>query len=184
MACLFAPGATALAQTSASHDAPLACRSLQASDLAGLDYDISQPNGNALKLTPAQSGAPSAVQVQMCFFYTGSARLLSVNVIVERYADANGVREWLDENNRRAMEKSARIEQIGDVTCEHGETLDRIDGTVRKLRYLACDQLIGAQRIGIGFERSGDDIALPTPARAAQIVERLVARIGKPSVAL
>ena len=166
------------AQVGASSDAPHACALLHADDLAGSGFELGAPNGNMLRLTPAQSGAPSAMTVELCFHYTGAARRRSVNVSLETYDSADGVAAWLEARNRQAEADSAQVTQHDGSTCERGSYTQQTPNGERVLHYLACDRLDGRQRIGLGFESADGADTLPTSADAAQLLAALAKRTG------
>jgi hypothetical protein len=163
-----------------------ACDLLDAAQLASAGFTLSgRPRGNTFEVTTEQSGAPSEIHADICFFYDGiEGGRRSVNVTVETFARMDGVAQWLAGKNQKTTSDGAALSQHGAITCESGlydyvsaNTDNRNDK--QQQRYLACDTLHAAHHIIVGFDVPADDAKLPSTAQVTSLLERVIARLTK-----
>ena len=179
LAALMALGAvTAYASpTVDAARAPVACAALHADDLAGSGYAPVSPQGTSLRMRADQIGAPSDLHTELCFHYQDTGRRRVVHVTIETFDKIDGLAQWLEDKNRQAAGDGARIAKIGEATCERGDYVQKDGGAERIQHYLTCDQLVGRQRIGIGFEAPDRADGLPSDEATLRALAAVIARL-------
>lgn len=161
-----------------------ACRLLSAADLKQVGFEMAgRPRGNTFDVTTEQSGAPSELHADVCFFYSGvEGSRVSANVTVETFVEINGVAEWIATKNSKLSSEDAELVPLGDTTCEKGRYVfsnanneDR--GAKQEQRYVSCDRLHANKHVIIGFETPVDSGAIPDPKTVSRLLDEVVKRL-------
>ena len=164
-----------------------ACQLLDAKDLAEVGFTLTgKPRGNSFHVKTEQSGAPSEIQADICFFYEAiEGGRISANVTVERFADMKGVPEWLDTKNGKAS-PGATLSRIDSAVCEQGSyefaNPSKDDqGQQREQRYVACDALAPVGHVIVQFELPADGREPPEPKVVKATLDKVISRLPAPA---
>lgn len=164
-----------------------ACQLLDSKDFTEVGFTLTgKPRGNSLNVSTEQSGAPSEIQADICFFYEGiEGGRISANVTVERFATMKGVPEWLETKNGKAG-PGATLDRIDAAICEQGSyefanptSDDR--GNQREQRYVACDTLAPIGHVIVQFEMPADGRQPPSPKVVKALLDKVVSRLPAPA---
>lgn len=184
-ACLGA--FTALTLPLAVHAADInqtACPLLTAKDMASVGFEMTgRPRGNTFNVTPEQSGAPSDISAEICFYYSGiEGGRHSISVTVETFTNTKGIAEWLAGKNAKTSSEGATLTRVGESTCESGRyQFASANGNDRgdkyEQRYMSCDHFDGHRHVIVGVDIPATEGKLPEATDVNRLLGAVVNRL-------
>ncbi len=161
------------------------CRLLTPADIGKIGYDINNsPRDNEMSMPVEMSGAPAAIQTDLCFYYADFENSRkSVSLAVDHFEKMEGIVAWLKTKNDEAKTPTTVVTELGDTTCEEGDYPFTVSKTAPRTKemtqfYVACDRLVNDRRVSLSVEIPMDRSGLPSPAQTKSLLDLAIGRLG------
>ena len=161
------------------------CRLLTPADIVKIGYNINNsPRDNEMSMPVEMSGAPTAIQTDLCFYYADVENSRkSVSLAIDQFEKMDGIVAWLKMKNDQAKTPTTVVTELGDTTCEEGDYPFTVSKTAPRTKemtqfYVACDRLVNNRRVSLSIEIPTDRNGLPSPAQTKALLDLAVGRLG------
>lgn len=161
------------------------CRLLTPSDIGKIGYNINNsPRDNEMNMPVEMSGAPTAIQTDLCFYYADVENSRkSVSLAIDQFEKMDGIVAWLKMKNDQAKTATTVVTELGDTTCEEGDYPFTVSKTAPRTKemtqfYVACDRLVNDRRVSLSVEIPTDRSGLPSPLQTKALLDLAVSRLG------
>jgi hypothetical protein len=161
------------------------CPLITVSEIGKLGYDINNPPiDNEIGMPEETSGAPSAIQTDLCFYYADKPNSRkSVSLAIDQFEKMDGILEWLKMKNDQAKTPSTVVTELGDTTCEEGDYPFTVSKTAPRTKettqfYVACDRIINDRRVSLSIEMPMERAGLPSTTQTKALLDLAVGRLG------
>ncbi|MBL0075557.1 MAG: hypothetical protein IPP41_06310 [Rhodocyclaceae bacterium] len=161
------------------------CRLLTSADIGTIGYNINNsPRDNEVSMPVEMSGAPAAIQTELCFYYADVENSRkSVSLAIDHFEKMDGIVAWLKMKNDQAKTATTVVTELGDTTCEEGDYPFTVSKTAPRSKemtqfYVACDRLVNDRRVSLSVEIPTDRSGLPSPAQTKALLDLAIGRLG------
>lgn len=161
------------------------CPLLSVADIGKIGYNIiSAPRDNEIAMPVEMSGAPTAIQTDLCFYYADVENSRkSVSLAIDHFEKMDGIVAWLKMKNDQAKTPTTVVTELGDTTCEEGDYPFTVSKTAPRSKemtqfYVACDRLVNDRRVSLSIEMPTDRAGLPSPTQTKALLDIAIGRLG------
>ena len=161
------------------------CPLLSVADIGKIGYNINNtPRDNEIAMPVEMSGAPTAIQTDLCFYYADIENSRkSVSLAIDHFEKMDGIVAWLKKKNDEAKTPTTVVTELGDTTCEEGDYPFTVSKTAPRTKemtqhYVACDRLVNDRRVSLSIEMPADRAGLPSPAQTKVLLDLAIGRLG------